>query len=355
MYLVARMLKKDAIYSIQALRAIAASLVVVLHSYVYLEARNIIPNVPNFVNSGRAGVDIFFVISGFIMIYISGKDFGVKGKAGRFITKRIIRIVPIYWFYTMVMATLLFVFPYLFSQGKTFSLGHLLASLSFVPWPNSIGQIKPILSVGWTLNFEMYFYIIFSMLLLLQKKYFIPLLAIFLLSGFIIGLLYKPQSSIFYVITSPLLIEFLYGSIIGIYYKRGLMLSTNLCVFLITCGTTLLFLTGIYDFGDIPREIKWGFSGALLVTGFVFLERNGQLVIPSWLVELGGSSYSLYLTHIFIINATGKIWVTVFGMMYDVFVIVAILSSIVAGHIAYILFEKPLTAYLNNIYHRYSQ
>ena len=114
-------MKQNTLHSIQALRGIAALLVVVLHSYVYLEARNIIPKVPTLVDSGRAGVDIFFVISGFIMVLISGNSFGKPGAPQRFLIRRIIRIVPIYWFYTLLMAILLFTLPHLFSAGKFFS------------------------------------------------------------------------------------------------------------------------------------------------------------------------------------------------------------------------------------------
>ena len=99
---------RKTLYSIQVLRGVAALFVVVLHAYVHLEARSLIPEVPSFVNSGRAGVDIFFVISGFIMVYISGNKFGKKGVALDFLVKRIIRVVPIYWVYTLLMAAFLF-------------------------------------------------------------------------------------------------------------------------------------------------------------------------------------------------------------------------------------------------------
>lgn len=133
--------RKDTLCSLQALRAVAATMVVLFHAYVHLDVRNIIPGIPALVDAGRAGVDIFFVISGFIMVYISKDSFGKRGASRDFMIRRIIRVVPVYWFYTLLIASILFIAPRLFSEGKTFGLEHLAASLLFIPWQNSIGDI----------------------------------------------------------------------------------------------------------------------------------------------------------------------------------------------------------------------
>lgn len=287
--------KKEPLYSIQALRAIAAALVVVLHAFVHLEARNLIPSVPEIVEAGRVGVDIFFVISGFIMVYISGENFKKQGASRDFIVKRLIRVAPTYWLYTLLMAVLLLSYPQSFSHGKSFSPNHLLASLAFVPWPNSLGDIKPILNVGWTLNYEIYFYLIFAILLLFSKKLLLPLLSVILLSGIAAGLLFEPVSPIYSVVTSSLPIEFLMGCLIAVGYKRQLQLSTSLCFVLIISGAAVLLLSGIleYETASTPRAIKWGGGSAMLVAGAVFLERNNKLRIPLLFTSLGNSSYSL--------------------------------------------------------------
>lgn len=211
---------RGTLYSVQVLRGVAALLVVVLHAYVHLEARDIIPDVPLPVNSGRAGVDIFFVISGFIMVYISGDKFGRAGAPLDFLVKRVIRVVPIYWFYTLLMASFLFFAPHLFSHGKTFDATHLLASLAFIPWQDSLGNIKPILQVGWTLNYEMYFYVVFAFLLIFSARFFLVLLVSILLAGFFAGQVFDSIPPVFSVMTSSLLIEFLMGCLIGIAFSR---------------------------------------------------------------------------------------------------------------------------------------
>lgn len=345
---------KNTIHSIQALRAIAAALVVVLHCFVHLHVRHRIPGIPSLVDAGRAGVDIFFVISGFIMVYISADNFQKEGASKDFFVKRLIRIAPTYWLYTLLMAALLFSFPYLFSDNKEFSLGHLLASLSFIPWNNSVGEPKPVLPVGWTLNFEMYFYLIFAFLLIFSRRYFIPLLTALLLGGIAAGFMLTLDSPVYYVVTSSLLIEFLLGCIIGLIYKRQMTPPPVACAILAISGAGLLIATGIYDASGIARFVKWGIPGALVVAGVIFLERSNKLSVPAFLVKLGNSSYSLYLTHLFTINAAGKVWSMTFGAMYEVFIPVAILAAISVGHAAYLLFERPLTNFLNNAYTRYA-
>lgn len=341
---------KSTIESIQALRAIAATLVVILHCFVHLQVRNRIAGIPSIVDAGRAGVDIFFVISGFIMVYISAENFEKKGAALDFLIKRVIRIAPTYWAYTLLMAALLFSFPHLFSEGKQFSLSHLVASLSFIPWTNSVGEIKPVLNVGWTLNFEMYFYLIFAFLLLHSSKHFIPLLSGLMLGGVAVGAALSLDAPVYHVVTSPLLIEFLFGCLIGLAYKRRLTPPSRACLALIATGTALLVSTGIYDISGIPRTLAWGVPSTLLVAGAVFLERNKHLSVPKILSQLGNSSYSLYLTHLFTINALGKLWSIAIGTMYELFIPIAILASLAVGHAAYILFERPVTNHLNSAY-----
>lgn len=342
---------KNTIYSIQVLRGIAALLVVIFHSYIHLEARNLIPKVPGLADVGRAGVDIFFVISGFIMVCISGESFGYRRGAQDFLIKRIIRVVPIYWIYTLLMAAFLFSVPHLFSSGKMFSLAHLMASLLFIPWENGVGYIKPILGLGWTLNFEMYFYVVFAGLLFFSQRFFLPLLSTILLSGFLAGLLFAPVPAIFDVITSPMLFEFLMGCVIAtLYMRREVVLPGYLCIILLLAGVILIILTGIFELDGISRVIIWGIPAATIVLGAVYLEKSRSINFPPLLTMLGNSSYSLYLTHLFTINAIGKIWELVFGRMYDVFIIVVTLSSMVAGYLAYLVVEKPLTSYLNKLY-----
>lgn len=341
---------RKTLYSVQVLRGVAALFVVVLHAYVHLQVRGLI-KIPSLVESGRAGVDIFFVISGFIMVYISSGKFGAAGAAKDFFIKRFIRVVPIYWFYTLIMAALLFAAPQLFSEGKSFDYANLVASLLFIPWVDSIGYIKPVLQVGWTLDYEMYFYVIFTALLLFSSRYFIVSLAVILLTGFFVGLIVDSVPPVFSVMTSPLLLEFFMGCLIGYMFTRyEIITPAYVGILMLIAGFSMLVFTGIFDVSDVPRTIKWGIPSTIILAGAILLECGAGIDFHHLLTKLGDSSYSLYLSHIFTINAVGKIWRTFFGETYDAFIVVSVLSAIIVAYLAYLIIEKPLIGYLNKKY-----
>ncbi|MEY9103377.1 peptidoglycan/LPS O-acetylase OafA/YrhL [Sinorhizobium fredii] len=151
------------IRTIQYLRAAAALAVVVFHAA---------EKTGHDFAVGAAGVDVFFVISGFIMWVISDRRPLTPAK---FIWDRIRRIVPIYWFATAVMiaGALAGLFPNL-----ALTLDHVLASLFFIPFRSpSSGEIWPLLVQGWTLNFEMLFYAVFAASLLLPRHWRLPAIA----------------------------------------------------------------------------------------------------------------------------------------------------------------------------------
>lgn len=332
------------------LRAFAAGIVVIAHAQVHLHIRGLIPEVNPLLDLGRVGVDLFFIISGFIMVYIANNKFSELGASRDFIIKRFIRVVPIYWIYTFALSALMILLPQLVSQSKSVGLEHFMASLFFVPWENNIGHIKPILAVGWTLNFEIYFYLVFAILLFFPKRYFLISLSIILLSGVIFGLIFKSLPTPMYVTTSPLLLEFLLGCIIGTLYIGQLRLPIWLAYLL-----TILGIMGlIYPINDItlniPRFIKWGIPSGMLIIGILFLEKLKAIPISHTLVKLGDSSYSLYLTHIFTINALGKVWVTLFNDYFFLYIIAALFLSPIIGHLAYLILEKPIITILSRKY-----
>src|SRR5882672_247790 len=134
--------------SVQALRALAALCVVVYHV--------------DFVGRGAFGVDIFFVISGFIICHVTAKDHD------GFLRKRLIRIVPLYWAGTLCLYCLGLVAPRLLQSEPT--LSGLVNSLLFIPYAKEGGRVYPILFLGWTLNYEMFFYALFACALALNRR-----------------------------------------------------------------------------------------------------------------------------------------------------------------------------------------
>ena len=339
------MKKQSVLESIQILRAVAATAVVLLHTRVYLYGRDLAPDLGSAFEVGRAGVDIFFVISGFIMVCVINNSFQVRGASMDFMLRRIIRIVPTYWAYTLLLAGFLIFAPQLFSGGKSIDYSHLAASLFFMPWTNSLGSLKPTLQVGWTLNYEMYFYLIVALLLLLPKRYFMGILTCWFVGTVALAAVIKPETTFLSFYTKPIVLEFVAGAFIANAYLNGVKFKYPLLCLAI--GSLMILATIFFDTSTSGRWYKWGIAGAFLVLGCIALEQGPSLRLPRWLVKLGDSSYSLYLSHIFTINGLGFIWGRLIGDHYWAFCIVAILASIIVGHVAYLIFEKTATAYLN--------
>lgn len=149
-------------YGIQALRFIAAALVVVAHATQAVSIRLQGGDGQSYWELGTFGVDIFFVISGFIMATTTNRMPGGWVFALEFMRRRLIRIVPMYWIYTSLK--LLAVGLVAGSSTKPFpTIDHIVASYFLVPYPDASGELWPVLPVGWTLTFELTFYIAFAL------------------------------------------------------------------------------------------------------------------------------------------------------------------------------------------------
>ena len=168
------------IFSLQLLRYLAAIIVVGYHIEESLHDRTSY-NIYEFFSYGNIGVDIFFVISGFI-IALSTSKISTDSKPHQtknFYIKRFIRIVPIYWFYTLLKVAMVLLLPALALRSEL-QIEHILSSLFFIPSMAPWGLMQPILPVGWTLNFEMLFYIIFGMAILINQNKLLITFIVFL-------------------------------------------------------------------------------------------------------------------------------------------------------------------------------
>ncbi len=329
------------IWSIQYLRAAAALMVVLFHAQgmasEYFGAR-----APSF---GAAGVDIFFVISGFIMwtTTASGSITPLS-----FIQHRILRIVPLYWTITLLLYFGWFIFR---DRAALPPVADLIQSLLFIPYFSTrSGEIQPLLIAGWTLNFEMFFYLVFAGGLLqsrLRRLLFVGAVLCGLVS---LRLWVPPATAMALTYTSPLMIEFAIGCLIGIAYEnRALPRSAIIvcaAVLLIAAGLGTLFATMSLSAADISayRFVCWGLPAALIVIGGICLEPQ----LRHWRLPalLGDASYSIYLTHSVALAALKNVVVFAGGALgltaTILFLIAGCLLSTATGVAVYYLVEKPL-------------
>ena len=168
---------------------------------------------------GQAGVDIFFVISGFIM-WVTTHDRPTTPL--RFMTNRIVRIVPLYWLMTLAVAAMAFAVPSLF-RGVVLTPEHVIKSLLFIPhyYPGMPTRVWPLLLPGWTLNYEMVFYLVFAIALLLPRRLMIPLIAALFTAVVAAGFIFDFDSVVADFYTESIILEFVTGMMLGHLWLQG--------------------------------------------------------------------------------------------------------------------------------------
>lgn len=268
--------ERNTIWSIQYLRAAAAIAVVVHHQ---LQGRGWIFRV------GEHGVDMFFVISGFIMFALTDSR---NITPVSFALDRVARIVPSYWLATV--AAFILACTGIEFYGSSHDITFLALSILFIPARNEIGVIMPTLYLGWTLIYEVFFYGVFTTVLFFQN--FRVLVMSFVLSMLIMsGIAFKPEGPILTTYTSILLLEFLSGVMLGKLF--GMKLTRMRKEFQI-CGS-LMIAAALTSAGTFSFNLYFGALSVLLVSGCLILERDGKIPHIEWLKKLGDASFAIYL------------------------------------------------------------
>jgi exopolysaccharide production protein ExoZ len=329
------------IVSVQALRAIAALAVVLCH-FDELNAWLAGLKDPYPLEQLSSGVDLFFVISGFVMVYSSGDLFAAKGGWLTFFTRRVARIVPPYWL-VMLIAVPLMSLPN--------DWGSLIGSYTFFPFRAAAGNIGPVYGVGWTLNFEMYFYVLFSAAVLLRRDIAVPILCGGLCLIVLLGYWLHPTSAPLKFWSDPIIMEFAFGMALALLYVRGIQIPTTLRICLVVAGVASIALV------DAPsntptgwRFLQWGIPAAMIFAGTV-LGRDinfGRLREP--VKALGNASYALYLTHPLMIAVVSKGWPLGINRLPKILVLFLAVVAVQLISIAiYDLFEKRSSKFLQRI------
>lgn len=343
------------ILRLQIGRACAATSVVIVHTlHEAQKLDNISPSLTwlfKYVPFG-SGVDVFFAISGFFMYYISKDKLSEKTYPLKFFENRFIRIAPIYWFYTTVMVMILIALP---SQFDTATLNYAQIIRSYIFLPGlSAANGDPILALGWTLNLEMFFYAVFAIFILLFRSRAPIFTALFLIVFALSHGLFIDTIYILEFWSKPIILNFAVGMGLAALYSRGARLTRPMGIVAIT-ASILLFLglthINLDAWGDY-RDIPFGVAACLFVAGMGLVPdapRQGPLGRSAVLV--GDASYTLYLSHPFILTATfilcqrlpilraGGGWIYVLGT-----VALCVLASI----IGYFLLERPMVSFVRD-------
>jgi exopolysaccharide production protein ExoZ len=324
------------LWTIQYLRGAAALAVVTFHALQWCNGG---------FDVGRAGVDVFFVISGVIMWRIA---VGRETAPLAFLWRRFSRVAPLYWLATLLVAAIAQVWPAFLPEVRP-GLGHLLLSLAFIPHLDPRGLPFPTLPPGWTLNYEMIFYIVCALALTRRAsaaaRARLTAAILFALVG--VGFLFPTTG--YFMGANPMLLQFAAGLGLGVLASQGRLPSRAWGLGLIAAAVliwTLIQMGGL--FSELWRPLVWGVPAALTVLGALAVDsgrgpapRGGAL--HGSLMALGNSSYSLYLVHL---PATAVIAHTLGYQRPWLFLPLALVVSILAGLATHRWIEKPLLSAL---------
>ena len=345
------------ITSIQRLRALAALTVVVGHAQteaVVAAAKGGGVFAPSSLLPWGAGVDLFFVISGFIMVVASERLFGRPGASGTFASRRLKRIVPLYWLFTTLYVLIQF------ATHKPVGGLDLLASYLF--WPRDIfgdGVARPIFTLGWTLEYEMFFYALFAVAVRWPARQAVAAVAATLAVGVAIGQVWHLPAGPLAFWTQPIVFEFVLGMAIGLLWRSGVRLPSPARLGLGCAAVVLLAFDLMHSAQrpsdwitptDLARVLAWGVPAGMLVAAAALARPRSPnagfgAVVGLDLIAFGDASYALYLVHPFVVGSLMRAW-NLTGLAgrfgYWPFVAASLIVSAAAAMVAHLWFERPV-------------
>jgi exopolysaccharide production protein ExoZ len=334
----------ETIFGFQILRGIAASMVVAFHIGWMLSVQ-MGTNAKELISAGATGVDIFFVLSGFIMLHTTRFQFSPQ----EFLARRVIRVAPIYWLVTVAHEALALSLPRHVFKYR-FDLTNFLCALFFIPCYNFEGVVNPPVAQGWTLTYEMFFYVLLAFVSTFFFKIRTAVLSILFPGLVLCGFIWHSTNAVWTTYTDPLLIEFLVGCIIAMLVDSNVIRLGKSAACLIIIGGFIL-LIACWELNTPPhyRGLLLGLPAGCVVLGTAGAERFFNLRKLRILNAIGDSSYSLYLTHTFVISAMSLVFRSKLARAGHGIPVAFITFAICVGLgiIFYRLVERPMTRYLN--------
>ena len=346
------MADKKTLTLVQLLRGLASLLVVLMHATIATKEIWRINFLGGFFTFGGAGVDMFFVLSGFIITYTSKNALKKSASFIAFLKRRFIRIYPVYWVIITIFLLIQLALPAFYKTHYILTLSNLFNTYFLLPDHVMLN------SVSWTLTYEIFFYILFSLAFLIKSNRLLITLTILYVIILIVAPFYSflnlYNNRWINIILYPMNIEFFMGIAVALLVPR---INFNISKLLILLGL-LFFITAAYfsnaDFyifkNAFNRVIVFGIPSMILLLGVVRMEITKQYKVHNIFLYLGEASYSLYLIHLPILVAGIKI-LDKFNFGNNIILqIVTIFLIIIICSISILFFKKieqPLIYRLN--------
>lgn len=326
--------------SLEALRAIAALLVVLFHTQAVFHVNSEGTPFNGIFNAGHRGVDLFFVLSGFIIVSVHAGDVDQPNRLPNYIFNRLTRIYPAVWIMTL-LALILYSVGFGGSEKAAKLVPEaILASTLLLPQHGS-----PLVNVTWTLTYEMFFYAIFAAVII-NLRVGVALLVVWQAATLAALLLGADLGLPGYYLRS-LCLEFSVGLACALWINWRGSMSIPLLSFSLLAAGCVSFVTGMV----LDRILEWSgvfcaLGAGAMILALVQLERAGSLGVPKILVFLGGASYSIYLVHFSVITLFARATQR-FGLeATDLICLLGALAGVAAGVVFDIVLDKPIQRWL---------
>ncbi|WP_223701136.1 acyltransferase family protein [Sutcliffiella deserti] len=285
------------------------------------------------------GVDFFFVVTGFMIYYIYHRHFGVKGMARDFLLKRVIRIFPLYWLFTLILLGVAILFPML---HVPYSWDQIWKSMILFP-------SQPILTSAWSMSHVIFFYLMFT-LVLVKPNIFKPIIGIWVLTTILLKSDLFIQWETFFFSFSTL--EIVAGTLIA-YVSLRYNMKEYASMFLAVgvLGYVGIWLNNFFNWFSFYSPILYCFFALIIVLGISIKDRTERKIPPS-LIFLGDASYSIYIAHgpfliFYMLLFRETLLINFLG--YTLSMVIITVLTIISCCFVYVWIEKPMNGYLRKV------
>ena len=338
---------QGSLLSIQVLRGFAALSVVVSHLQREFEIGLGMPGpLPKAVILlGGAGVDLFFVISGFIMVYVATPLFGRRDAPALFFLRRAVRIIPLYWAVSGVLLAYV-LRSYSDLASANMSVASIVTTFFFLPYPKPDGTVVPLNGIGWTLNYEMFFYAVFAIAILATRSAAVIGISVLFVVMSVTAVLFGPLPNPLAFWTDSIILDFVFGMWVALAFGNGVRLPGWGSYGLVVAGVVGIAGSALGEIDWLPRFLILGAPAALIVAGLVLSGRPPRTGIVWWaLGHLGDASYALYLVHPLVATIPRRAFPGLLDLASHPWLSgsVLVLAAVVAAIAVHFLFERPVT------------
>ena len=339
----------ERLFSLQGLRGVAVLGVVLFHM-MSVEAKYYGGEIllPSWLDFFQLGVDLFFIISGFVMVIVSRGRFQDGVQSQRFLFNRLSRIYPTYWLYFFLTLAVYLLQPGMVNSSHGSS--NLLMSFLLLPSDKVL-----LVMVAWSLVFELWFYLVFTVLMCLRERW-LPLL---LMAWALVLLLFNggwdwhDYAPSLQIMLHPYALEFIAGAALALlFYSRHSARIPTIVVLgalalIVVPGIALIGLLRLFDSEGVMRMLLVGTVFGGLVFSLALLERRGLLRMPKFWVAVGDMSYTIYLSHLLVLGVIGRVWQWLGAWSQSPwdnlgFVSLMFIAVLCYSWVGYHCFEKPV-------------